>query len=111
MEMTTLPKEADLEQLLSSEPIVLLQFTSPSCPPCTAIRQRITAWGQKKSGFQAYAVPIEDFPTLCGQLGVFTVPTILVYVESRLTLRESGYFSLDDLLQRVERYRALCLEE
>lgn len=110
MEMTTLPKEPPLEQLLRTQPVVLLQFTSPRCAPCTAIRQRILAWSQEKSGFQAYAVPIEDFPALCGQLGVFTVPTILVYVEGRLTLRESGYFSLDDLLQRIDRYLSLCLE-
>lgn len=109
MEMTTLPKDADLEQLLQTQPIVLLQFTSAQCAPCTAIRQRIHAWGQEKSGLCAYAVPIEDFPTLCGQLGIFTVPTLLVYVEGKLTLRESGYFSLDDLLRRVDRYLDLCM--
>ncbi len=110
MELPPLPMEPPLEQLLQAQPVVLLQFTSPHCAPCTAIQQRILAWSQQKSGFQAYAVPIEDFPVLCGRLGVFTVPTLLVYVEGRLALRESGYFSLDDLLRRVERYLSLCTE-
>ncbi len=110
MELISLPKTANFTELLQTQPVVLLQIGSARCAPCAAIRHRIDAWGQAQTGVAGYYVPIEDFPALAAQLGVLTVPTILVYAQGKLTIRESGCFSLDDLLCRVERYRDLCIE-
>ena len=44
---------------------------------------------------------------LCAQLGVFTVPTIFVYAEGSLTVRESGYFGLEGVLRKVEQYESM----
>ncbi len=30
--------------------------------------------------------------------------TVMAYIDGRLVARESGYFSLDSMLERVERY-------
>ena len=37
-------------------------------------------------------------------MGVFTVPTVRFYMDGKLAVDESGYFSLDRMLDRVERY-------
>lgn len=37
-------------------------------------------------------------------MGVFTVPTVRFYMDGKLAADESGYFSLDRMLDRVERY-------
>ena len=38
------------------------------------------------------------------QMGVFTVPTVRFYMDGKLAVDESGYFSLDRMLDRMERY-------
>ena len=44
-------------------------------------------------------------PSIAGGLvSSFSAPTVLVFVEGQLTIRESGYFSLDGILKRIERY-------
>ena len=37
-------------------------------------------------------------------MGVFTVPTVRFYMDGKLAVDESGYFSLDRMLDRAERY-------
>lgn len=49
-------------------------------------------------------MPIEDHPEEAARAAVFTVPTVLVYVEGKLSIRASGYFSLDAILAKVERF-------
>ena len=108
MELISLPKPGNFTELLQTQPVVLLQIGSARCAPCAAIRHRIDAWGQAQTGIAGYYVPIEDFPALSAQLGVFSVPTLLVYAEGKLALRESGCFSLDHFLADLERLLALC---
>ncbi len=40
-------------------------------------------------------------------MGVFTVPTIFVYVDGKLTIQQSGYFSLNQVLDQIEKYEQL----
>ncbi len=91
--------------------VVILQFGTESCAPCSAIKQRIDAWCRDYPEVQARYVPLEDFPELGAEYGIFSVPTILVFVQGKVTIRESGYFSLDEILQRTERYIQLLNAE
>ena len=44
---------------------------------------------------------------ISSQMGIFSAPTVLVYMDGQLVARESGYFSLDALLGDIERYLEL----
>jgi thioredoxin 1 len=46
----------------------------------------------------------KDDQELSAQMGVFTVPTVRFYMDGKLAVDESGYFSLDRMLDRMERY-------
>ncbi len=102
--MKELKNQEALTCRIAHEDVVLVQFGSHTCSPCSAIRRRIDLWQRDYPGVCCLYVPVEAFPELCGQLGVFVVPTVFVYVQKKLTLRESGYFSLDQLLRQTEKY-------
>lgn len=38
------------------------------------------------------------------QFGILSVPTVAAYVCGKEVARESGYFSLDQILDRIDRY-------
>ena len=46
----------------------------------------------------------KDDQELSAQMGVFTVPTVRFYMDGKLAVDWSGYFSLDRMLDRMERY-------
>lgn len=99
--------EEQLKTCLSQNALVIVQFGAESCQPCHAIQEKICSW----CAFHPQAVylylPTEECPTLCAQWGVFTVPTVCVYVAGKLAVRESGYFSLEDLLRKTARYEQM----
>ncbi len=102
--MEKLKNQENFYEHLACEQVMAVLFGSHSCGPCSAISRRMGLWQGEHPHVRCLYVPVEEFPQLCGQLGVFTVPTVLVYVQGKLTLRESGYFSLDQILHGMEKY-------
>ena len=96
-----------LQELLSSSPVVLLQVGGDDCAPCHAIRRKLDLWLESHPGVTARYVDISAQRALCAQMGIFSVPTVIVYMEGRVLIRKSGYFSLDSLLEQTERYMEL----
>ncbi len=108
--MTTPKNQESLQEQLQGEKTVIVQFGSETCNPCKAIQSKIMDWIKNYPQIEYIYIPVEDAAEMCAQMGVFTVPTIFVYVEGKLTLRESGYFGLTELFNKIEQYDCLLHE-
>ena len=105
--METLKSSDLLPHLLKRSQILLLQYGAESCLPCHGIQRKLDHWHVLHPEGNCLYIPIETFGQLAAQEGIFTVPTVLVYIQGKLAMRESGYFSLDLLLSQIERYIGL----
>ena len=38
------------------------------------------------------------------QMGIFSAPAVMAFLDGQMAVRESGYFSVDNLLARLDRY-------
>ena len=83
---------------------LILQFGDESCAPCHAIRHKLDAWLANHPDVAARYIDIQTHLALCSQMGIMSAPTVIVYMDGKVVAREAGYFSLDDMLARVERY-------
>ncbi len=108
--MERLKAEMELQQAIQNEKILIVQFGAESCAPCHAIRNKIDAWNQTGEAIYSLYIPVEEFSELAAQSSVFAVPTILVYVEGKLAIRESGYFGLEPILQKIRQYQKMLQE-
>ncbi len=91
----------------AASPVMILQIGSSACTPCTAIRHRIEKWLEDNPIAEYRYISIDDRPEIAAQYGIFSVPAVLVLIEGSLTIQKSGYFSLDEILGRTERYMKL----
>lgn len=106
--MKDLKKNENITELIDKSEILILQFGSDTCAPCKALRQRIDLWNEDlDEKIETRYIPIEKFPDISAEHGIFSAPTVLVYVMGKMTIRESGYFSLDEILGKIERYIGL----
>lgn len=105
--METLNNQEALQAAIQQNQILILQFGSESCAPCKALQNRLKTWNQAHPAVCYAYVTVSQLPELCAQMGVFTVPTIFVYVDGKLTIQQSGYFSLDQMLDQIEKYEYL----
>ena len=102
-----LEREEQLAEVLAEFSVVLVHFGTEDCEPCRAIREKILLWRREHPGVGYIYVDAAEFPALCAQRGVFTVPVVEIWAEGRRFQRESGCFSLEELLGQAERYEAL----
>ena len=109
--MDIIENQQALEAAMKRENLLILQFGAESCAPCSAIKDRIQSWNRLHPMVGFCYLPTEKLPKVCAQMGVFTVPTLLLYVQGKLSIRQSGYFSLDQILQQAEKYEDLLLGE
>ncbi len=92
-----------IKDIVSSNSIVLLQFSSKTCTPCVAIRKRIEDWLEAHEQIEARHISIDEHPELAAQNDVLSFPTVVVYIEGQVAIHESGYFSLDEIFAKIER--------
>lgn len=108
--MEDLRKNESLDKLIQN-PICILQFGDETCGPCYALRNRLEKWLSEQPRISARYIPIREYPAISAQMGVFTVPAIIVYTDGKPAIRESGYFSLENILRRIERYLRMLEEQ
>ena len=109
--MKTLQDMAAYEETCRREQAVIMQFGSEQCGPCAAIQHRIDAWCRNHACSARY-IDIEACPDIAAQHDILSVPAVIVYMQGHETLRQAGYFSLDDMLARTAQYLELAgLEE
>ena len=92
-----------IEGALKESPFVLIEIGSGQCMPCKAIKEKIERWLIMHKEVQFYYISIEDDPALCSQMGIFTVPALLLYGEGKLIQQKAGYFSLTEVFDKIER--------
>ncbi len=105
--MKSLEFKEQIDKLIEDNLIVLIQFSSLSCTPCISIEKKIDEWLRHNVGIIARHIMIEDYPDLAAQHGVLSFPTILVYIEGKEVIHESGYFSVEEVLSKLSRYLEL----
>ena len=91
----------DLNKIISENTIVIIQYGSTTCMPCHSIKNKITTWEQDHKDVVAYYISLEENMEIAAQRGILSAPTVEVYIEGRLSIQKSEYFSLDEILDKV----------
>lgn len=102
--MRILKKSDNLNEIIAKEKEIIVQFGEKRCLPCQDIKEKILKWQENRSDIQYIYIPFEEFPKLAASYSVFVVPAVFVYIQGKLTLQASGYFGLDDILNKTENY-------
>ena len=96
-----------LEKERSSSRLLLVELMTEGCGPCLAIRQKLTIWQKDHPHTVCLYLPIEAYREVCSQMGIYTAPTLLLFAEGKLTLRQAGCFSLKEVLSKAEQYEKM----
>lgn len=95
-------------ELMKAKPASLLLFGGPHCGVCVAIKPKIESlMAQDFPDIALAYIDCEQFPDICGQHGVFSMPVIKLYIEGQLCLEMARSFSLKELSLQIERIHSL----
>ena len=106
LDMDLLKNNMDMDLLKScmEGPVpLLLYFSAEPCTVCHAmlpkLQKTLMEMGGAEEGqdYHLLVMESEKHPEICGQLLVFTVPTVLIFWEGREVLRESRFMDLNQV--------------
>ncbi len=101
---SVLENEWNIDEILAQNTYVILQIGTETCMPCHALTKRLKEWGKDYPQVCIIYISMETYVKETAQMNIMSVPTILTYIEGKLFQRESGYFSLNQILARFEKF-------
>ncbi len=94
----------DLNTFIREHPVSGVYFSGPNCGVCEALKPKLfELLGQRFPRLILGEVNCDASRELAAQQMVFTIPTLIVYLDGREGLRKSRSFSLAELAAELER--------
>jgi len=94
----------DIEKQIQSNDVIMLYFSGENCGVCTALMPKIkVAFESNFPKIKQLYISASDFPQIAAHFSIFTIPSILVYFDTKETKRESRHISVDLLVQSTKR--------
>ncbi|MDD3447878.1 MAG: thioredoxin family protein [Gammaproteobacteria bacterium] len=106
------PATSAPEAAPAGHPAVAIWFSAPGCGVCGVLRPRIRAlFEQAFPRVRWLEVDTAAQPALAAQHQVFTIPTLLVFLDGREFLRRARNFSPAEVRDALERPYGLLFGE
>ena len=103
----------NLEKILETiknNKLVVLTGSTKACGVCTAIKPRLKALLGNYNSIEEIYIYVDDLEKAAGEFMIFTVPTIILFVEGKEVHRESRIIDFRKLEFEISRWSSF-LEE
>ena len=94
----------EFEKIIKSELVVVIAKTK-HCSVCKPLTDKLKYFMEDYPNIPAYQLYLEDIEIFQGQHLVFTVPTVIVFSESKEILRESRFIDFEKIDRLFKLYR------
>jgi len=96
--------QEEIESLIKSELGVLLYFSTPTCNVCHALKPKIIeAFDEHFPKIKKHFIDSSQSPEIPASMGIFSVPTIVIYLDGKEFARESRNVSITALVEKISR--------
>ena len=104
--LVEIERREQFDRLLSSgEDLVLVEFSSPTCPPCWRMWPAINNMADRYRGrAQIATVNTKEAEALAEQYDIRALPTLILFSGGREVEREVGYRSEEQMTAMVEQH-------
>lgn len=83
---------------------VMVYFSAPTCNVCHSLKPKLLeALDENFSEFKVVSVDISVEEGIAPHFGVFSIPTVLIFLDSKEFVRKSRNMSVNELIQEIQR--------
>ncbi len=94
----------NIEKTIKENLAVMVYFSAPTCNVCHALKPKLME--ELDASFKEFVVESVDISVeedIAPHFGVFAIPTVLVYLDSKEFLRKSRHMSVDEVISEIKR--------
>lgn len=97
-----------IEQSIKENMAVMVYFSAPTCNVCHALKPKLLeALDANFKEFRVESVDISVEEDIAPHFGVYAIPTVLVFLDSKEFLRKSRHMSVDEVIREIQRPYAI----
>ncbi len=94
----------DINKCIKKNDAMMIYFSGEFCAVCKVLQPKIQeAFTQELPKIKQYYISADDYKQTAIELGVFSVPTIIVYFDSKEFARKSRNLSVDGFIYELQR--------
>ena len=94
----------DVERIIAGHPSVALYFTGPDCGVCRTLLPKLeSVFAEEFPNTPLIIVDAARYPAAAAQLQIFTVPTLLIFLDGKESIRRSRNMSPGELVAAFAR--------
>ncbi|OGU60905.1 MAG: thiol reductase thioredoxin [Ignavibacteria bacterium GWF2_33_9] len=94
----------NIHQAINDNNFALFYFSTEKCNVCKTLKPKVIEMLEEFPQVKSFYVDLEKLTEASGYFTVFSIPTILVFIEGKETLRESRNISLREFQEKIARY-------
>ncbi|MEM9567572.1 MAG: thioredoxin [Cyanobacteria bacterium P01_E01_bin.34] len=102
---TFIKDETEFDSLLSSEPLLVVDFTAPWCGPCKVVGPLMDRLaGDYSDSAKVFKVDLDDNKSMAKRFGIRSIPAVLYFKQGELVKTIVGvkpYEEFSDTLKEV----------
>jgi thioredoxin len=102
---------AELDAILDSHEVAVLDFWAPWCPPCRGFMPVFEAVARQNTDMAFCRVNTEEAKELKEAFEVASIPTFVVIRDRVIVSSQAGYLSKEVLADTLEEVRSLDMDE
>lgn len=94
----------EIENIIKENLAVMVYFSAPTCNVCHALKPKLLeAIDTNFKEFEIVSIDVSEAQEIAAHFSVFTIPTVLVFLDGREFLRKSRHMSVDEVIREIKR--------
>lgn len=97
----------EVQEFIHKQGFKMLYISRDACSVCHALLPKVEAMLKEFPKIEMGKLMIDEVEDLAGELSIFTVPAMLIYIDEKEMFRYARFVSIDEMRQKIKKYYEL----
>ncbi len=94
----------NLQEIIKNNDAIMVYFSGENCGVCKALQPKIKdLFNTEFPKIKQIYISADEFTQTAAQLNVLSIPTVIIYFDSKEFIRESRHISISELSLQIQR--------